>query len=318
MIKNRGHRLDIAVLFAAAAAFPTAGHGQSYNPVTQQAQTRLAALGHDPGTLDGAMGEATRSAIRAYQQQSGLPETGNLDGATLETLGVGTSVTLVSSVRDWAPVPTQAELNRLLANPINDPRFPYTDYRPNAPGANLDVPGASILAAMNASADQFGSRRPGQPGHTDRGYRAVNGCLQTGLSPTHWSDLMMHYYCQMSLATRTCYSAALAGRSTPAGRIYPRVEAYQGCVNGTLPNAAEFAWAARNQPLVLQYVTFAQTNGFNHEQEQAVINAYYGIRNPEDRAECREKRPLRTEDPTDGTHCLVNKTMSVRLVGRNR
>ena len=34
MIKNRGHRLDIAVLFAAAAAFPTAGHGQSYNPVT--------------------------------------------------------------------------------------------------------------------------------------------------------------------------------------------------------------------------------------------------------------------------------------------
>ena len=111
MIKNRGHRLDIAVLFAAAAAFPTPGHGQSYNPVTQQAQTRLAALGHDPGTLDGAMGEATRSAIRAYQQQSGLPETGNLDGATLETLGVGTSVTLVSSVRDWAPVPTQAELN---------------------------------------------------------------------------------------------------------------------------------------------------------------------------------------------------------------
>ena len=149
MIKNRGHRLDIAVLFAAAAAFPTAGHGQSYNPVTQQAQTRLAALGHDPGTLDGAMGEATRSAIRAYQQQSGLPETGNLDGATLERLGVGTSVTLVSSVRDWAPVPTQAELDRLLANPINDPRFPYTDYRPNAGGRSHILPGIEVAKPLS-------------------------------------------------------------------------------------------------------------------------------------------------------------------------
>ena len=54
----------------------------------------------------------------------------------------------------------------------------------------------------------------------------------------------------------------------------------------------------------------------NLEQEQAVINAFYGVTNPADRNECLHKRPRRTEDPGDGTHCLVNKTMNQRLVGK--
>jgi hypothetical protein len=37
---------------------------------------------------------------------------------------------------------------------------------------------------------------------------------------------------------------------------------------------------------------------------------------PADPKECRLKRPRRTEDPTDGTHCLVNKTMQQNLVGK--
>jgi peptidoglycan hydrolase-like protein with peptidoglycan-binding domain len=327
--------LVLVAMIAVLVGMPAASLAQGTDTI-RQAQSRLATLGFDPGTADGLMGPRTRAAIRAYQRQSALPVTGALDAATLQGLGVGTAAapgtppaagtpstptppaSTVGAVRDWAPLPSQAEIDRLVANPINDPQFPYTDYRPNAPAANLDVPGAAVLAAMNAAADRFGSRRPGQPGGTDRGYRAVNGCLRTGLSPTHWSDLMMHYYCQLSLATRTCYSAALAGRSQPAGRIYPRVESYQRCANGTLPNAADFAWAATNQPLVLQYLTFAQTNAFNPEQEQAVVNAFYGVRNPADRAECRQRRPLRTEDPNDGTHCLATKTMRIPLVGRNR
>jgi hypothetical protein len=63
-------------------------------------------------------------------------------------------------------------------------------------------------------------------------------------------------------------------------------------------------------------VMLGQTHAFNHEQEQAIINAFYGVTNPADRKECSLKRPRRTEDPTDGTHCLVNKTMAVTLVGR--
>jgi peptidoglycan hydrolase-like protein with peptidoglycan-binding domain len=316
MTTIQGQHLVSALVMAVVTGMPAAPRAQTYNPVTQQAQTRLAALGYNPGPLDGNIDPATRAAVRAYQKHSGLRETGNLNGRTLQRLGIGTSVALAKSVRDWARLPTQAELDWLLLEPINDPAFPYRDYRPNAAGANLDVPGAAILAAMNASADQYGSRRPGQRGHTPRGYQQERACLLSPFSTTHWSDLSYHYYCQLSLATRSCYSRALVGLSLPIGRTYSRVEAYRGCADGTLPRAEGFAAVARSQPVVFQYVTNAQTNAFNHEQEQAVINAFYGIRNPADRTECRAKRPLRLEDPTDGTHCLVNKTMRQRLVGR--
>jgi peptidoglycan hydrolase-like protein with peptidoglycan-binding domain len=316
--------LVLAMVIAALAGIPTASLAQGTDPTTRQAQERLTALGFAPGTADGIMGPRTRAAIRAYQRQSGLRVTGALDSATTQGLGLGTAAApgpattgaAPASVEDWIPVPTQAEIDRLMANPINDERYPYTDYRPGAPPANLDVPGLAVLAAMNASADQFGSRRPGQPGGTDRGFRAMNGCLTSGLRPTFWSDLTLHYYCQLSLATRTCYSAAIAGRSQPAGKIYPRDEAYKRCTAGTLPNAAGFAWVPSNEPLILQYMTFGQTHAFKPEQQQAVINAFYGVQNPSDRAECRRKRPLRTEDPTDGTHCLATKVLRVPLVGR--
>jgi hypothetical protein len=220
----------------------------------------------------------------------------------------------VNAVADWIPVPTQDDLDKLVAKPINNPSSPYTNYRANAPAANLDLPGAAILAAMNASADTFGSRLAGQPKHTDEGYKYLTGCLKTGFAPTHWSDITIHYYCMMS-KPRACYTYALSGKST--GTKLPRPKAYQGCAGGVLPNGADFAFVAKTQPLVFQYVMFGQTHAFNHEQEQAIINAFYGVKNPADRNECRLKRPLRTEDPADGTHCLVNKTMNAILVGKS-
>jgi len=295
---------------------PSAGFAAGYNPVTQQAQTKLAALGYDPGTLDGVLGGATIAAIKAFQKSSGLPETGTLNSATLAKLEIGASVDKVNAVADWIKAPTQDELDRLAANPINDPKYPYTDYRRNAPAANLDLPGAAILAAMNSSADSYGSRRPGQPKHTNDGYSNLMACLQTGYAPTHWSDITLHYYCQMS-KPRECYTYALAGQSTPSGVKYSRLKAYQGCAGGTLLDAADFvAFVPNTQPEIFQYVMFGQTHAFNHEQEQAIINAFYGVSNPADPDECKAKRPLRTEDPTDGTHCLVNKTMSEPLAGR--
>jgi hypothetical protein len=306
----------LATLIALAAGMPPPSHAQAYNPVTQEAQAKLAALGYEPGALDGVLTPQTRAALLAYQRRSGLRETGTFDNATLHKLGVGTSVHLAKSVRNWGRFPSRAELDRLLLEPINDPRYPYRDYRPNAPGAYLAVPGATILAAMNASADRFRSRRPGQRGHTPTGFQQETSCLLSPFSTTHWADLMYHYYCQLSLATRLCYSRALVGLSALIGWTYSRVDAYRGCAEGTLPRAESFAWVVRNQPIAFQYVMHSQTNAFNHEQEQAVINAFYGIRNPADRRECRAKRPLRLEDPTDGTHCLVNKTMRAPLVGQ--
>lgn len=303
-----------SLMIAVGLGLADAAQAAGYNPVTQQAQSVLAKRGFDPGTLDGLAGNNTRKAVLAFQTQSGLPETGVLDPATLEKLGIGVSVDKVNAVADWVPVPTQQELDSLVAKQGDGPSAPYSDYRPGAPAANLDLPGAAILAAMNESADIFGSRRSGEPKHTDQGYNYLTGCLKTGFAPTDWSDLTIHYYCQMS-KPRACYTYALSGKST-GGIKLPRPKAYQGCAAGKLPQSDDFSFVTKTQPQIFQYVMFGQTNAFNHEQEEAVINAFYGVKDPADRNECRLKRPRRTEDPTDGTHCLVNKTMNVPLGGK--
>src|SRR3984893_3826953 len=314
MTKSMRRNVLPCLVITVGLGLSQAAQAAGYNPVTQQAQSKLATLGLNPGPLDGVAGGATRTAVQAFQKQSGLPETGVLDPATLEKLGIGTSVDKANAVADWIPAPTQDDLDKLVAKPANDPSAPYTDYRPNAPAANLDLPGAAILAAMNNSADVFGSRLPGQPKHTDEGYKYLTGCVKTGFAPTNWPDIAIHYYCQMS-KPRACYTYALAGKSTRGVKL-PRPKAYQGCAAGELPQADDFAFVTKPQPRIFQYVMFGQTNAFNHEQEQAIINAFYGVKDPADRKECGLKRPRRPEDPADGTHCLVNKTMAVRLVGK--
>lgn len=312
-------RKPIATWFAVAcfgiALLFTAPAEARYSAVVQQAQSQLAELGHDPGVLDGIMGRNTRRAILSYQASKDLAPTGELDEATLESLSIGVSVELSQTVEDWRAVPTQDEIDALTA-PINTADNAYADYRPRAPAARLPLPGKAILDAMNASADTYGGRAQGHPKHTEQGLKALLGCLRTTHFPDHWSDITIHYYCQMSLPRR-CFTNALAGKST-GGRRIARPAAYAGCVNGQFADAGDFRFVPSTQGLIFQYLMFAQTHAFDHEQEQAIINAFYGVQDPTDRTECKNKRPLRTEDPTDGTHCLVYKKMSRKLVGRSR
>ena len=53
----------------------------------RRVQQRLVEVGHDPGTVDGVMGEKTREALRSFQQTRGLEPTGEPDGQTLAELG---------------------------------------------------------------------------------------------------------------------------------------------------------------------------------------------------------------------------------------
>jgi Putative peptidoglycan binding domain len=315
MIEIR-HSLIIGLIIVAGMALSPATQAAGFDPVVQQAQTKLTQLGFDPGTADGILGRRTSAAIKAFQKQSGLPETGTLDSATLAKLDLSAQAPQtpqVDTVKDWRPVPSQDELDKLAANPVNSPSFPYTDYRPNAPVANMDLPGTAILAAMKTSSDTFGSGPPGTPNSTPKAHKAMTDCLNT--RPTHWADITLHYYCQMA-QPRQCFTYALRGKDTPRGIKYTRVNAYQGCSTGKLPHSAYFAFVTRTQPQIFQYVMFGQTNAFKPEQEQAIINAFYGVTDPADPRECRLKRPRRAEDPDNGTHCLVNKTMTPRLVGK--
>jgi hypothetical protein len=56
------------------------------DPVVLGAQHSLQRAGIDVGPLDGILGPRTEAALRAFQQQKGLPRSGKLDEATLKAL----------------------------------------------------------------------------------------------------------------------------------------------------------------------------------------------------------------------------------------
>lgn len=59
------------------------------NPATLRGiQQKLNQLGYDAGHVDGAMGPQTQSALRNFQEATGIEPTGTLDFLTLSALGV--------------------------------------------------------------------------------------------------------------------------------------------------------------------------------------------------------------------------------------
>ena len=78
------------------------------DPEIEAVQQALVERGYNPGKIDGAMGRRTRGALRAFQRSVGLPDTGEIDHATVTALG------LVSSTGEQTPAqadtpPAQAD-----------------------------------------------------------------------------------------------------------------------------------------------------------------------------------------------------------------
>ena len=57
-----------------------------------QAQAMLAERGHDPGPVDGVLGNATETALRAFQGERGFAVSGKLDNTTCMALGLAEQV----------------------------------------------------------------------------------------------------------------------------------------------------------------------------------------------------------------------------------
>lgn len=62
--------------------------GLAPGQIVAQVQARLQRLGYDAGGVDGAFGPATRGALIEFQEDNGLPPTGEIDEITLEALGL--------------------------------------------------------------------------------------------------------------------------------------------------------------------------------------------------------------------------------------
>jgi hypothetical protein len=63
-------------------------NGHATSDQVKMLQQSLQAKGMDPGPIDGFMGPKTQAALRAYQKDQNLPQTGQTDAQTLEKLGV--------------------------------------------------------------------------------------------------------------------------------------------------------------------------------------------------------------------------------------
>jgi hypothetical protein len=69
-----------------AHAFQKYSAGRLPDLKLRAAQLYLTFAGLNPGPVDGLMGSKTKTALQAYQQKQGLPETGQADDATLASL----------------------------------------------------------------------------------------------------------------------------------------------------------------------------------------------------------------------------------------
>jgi peptidoglycan hydrolase-like protein with peptidoglycan-binding domain len=70
-----------------ASASPSVGPLATAEQI-RSAQQALHGSGVNPGPIDGILGPRTEQALRDYQKKQNLPQTGELDEATLQKLGV--------------------------------------------------------------------------------------------------------------------------------------------------------------------------------------------------------------------------------------
>ena len=99
----------------------------------QQVQARLKAVGLDPGPLDGTWGPQTEAALRTYQQQRGLPVSGQLDAATLQVLlATSAGPEAVQEAQTPRAVPQDRPEQQRSAHDRSD-RFQATQALPSSP-----------------------------------------------------------------------------------------------------------------------------------------------------------------------------------------
>lgn len=85
--QRRAANWSIAAIDAAAnGSFGAQTWNRSTRAQVEAVQTVLNGLGYDAGTPDGMTGASTRTAIRAYQADSGLETTGTIDSTLIEAL----------------------------------------------------------------------------------------------------------------------------------------------------------------------------------------------------------------------------------------
>jgi Putative peptidoglycan binding domain len=136
--------------------------GQSPTPAEiQQVQARLKAVGLDPGPLDGTWGPQTEAALRIYQQQRGLPVSGQLDNATRQTLlSTSGAPEAVQEAQTPRAVPQERPEQQRSAHDRSEV-FQATQALPSSP-AFVDQPDEGKALGFEFARDPLNAKRPMQ------------------------------------------------------------------------------------------------------------------------------------------------------------
>ncbi len=142
-------RFAAALLLSALVAIP-ATKTAAQSAEVLQAQIELQARGYDPGQLDGFRGRRTRRALRQFQEDIGVPVTGVLDEATIETLTAPEPEPQAEPARPHAPVLTPFPTTEQLA-PTPTPYVVPDDVevapvqpQPSLQSETISEPGTSV------------------------------------------------------------------------------------------------------------------------------------------------------------------------------
>ena len=89
-----------------------------YDQAVEDVQRELLAMGHFKGLVDGVNGQKTKIAVQQYQQDAGLPVTGDITPELINHIRYTRKVKAASQYTgSIAPAPTSPESQAPLANP---------------------------------------------------------------------------------------------------------------------------------------------------------------------------------------------------------
>ncbi|MDE0046449.1 MAG: peptidoglycan-binding protein [bacterium] len=110
----------LAVVLALLVAVPAKGDDSGRITAAQQA---LKVMGYDPGPVDGAMGENTRRALEAFQEEFGLAVDGSIDDALLKRLHAEAALDAASPERRLARKGLLRSYTRAVQDGLHDLGF---------------------------------------------------------------------------------------------------------------------------------------------------------------------------------------------------
>lgn len=110
----------LTVALALLVAIPAKGDDPEHIAAAQQA---LQEMGYDPGPVDGAMGDNTRRALEAFQQEFGLAVDDRIDDALLDRLRAEAALDSASPERRLARKGLLRSYTRAVQDGLHDLGF---------------------------------------------------------------------------------------------------------------------------------------------------------------------------------------------------